>query len=285
MKIGVSSYSFAKYIKAEKCDYFKICDIAKEIGFDGIEFVDLNFEGFNITDDPNELAPKIKEYCDKIGLEIPAYTVGANFIAREPEQEVERLCKCVDVAQMLGARVFRHDICWSLPEEKGFKEYTDVIEKISPYIRKITEYAEKKGIKTCSENHGMIFQAPNRMVEMFLAVNHSNYGLLCDIGNFLCADCESVKSVGTVAPYIFHLHAKDFLYKEPREINPDGFMKTLGGNFIRGTVLGHGIVDIPKCVEIAKNSGYDGFVSLEFEGMEECIPAIKMGYEYLKKII
>ena len=29
MKIGVSSYSFRKYILQTKCDYFKICDIAK----------------------------------------------------------------------------------------------------------------------------------------------------------------------------------------------------------------------------------------------------------------
>ena len=36
MKFGVSSYSFSKYIMQTKCDYFKICDIAKEIGYDGI---------------------------------------------------------------------------------------------------------------------------------------------------------------------------------------------------------------------------------------------------------
>ena len=39
MKIGVSSYSFRKYILDTKCDYFKVCDIAKEIGFDGIKLI------------------------------------------------------------------------------------------------------------------------------------------------------------------------------------------------------------------------------------------------------
>ena len=34
MKIGVSSYSFGKYIRETGCDYFKVCDIAKEIGCD-----------------------------------------------------------------------------------------------------------------------------------------------------------------------------------------------------------------------------------------------------------
>ena len=37
MKLGVSSYSFRKYIFEAKCDYFKICDLAKKMGFDAIE--------------------------------------------------------------------------------------------------------------------------------------------------------------------------------------------------------------------------------------------------------
>ena len=44
MKIGVSSYSFAKYMKATGANYIDICNKAKEIGFDGIEFIDLNPE-------------------------------------------------------------------------------------------------------------------------------------------------------------------------------------------------------------------------------------------------
>ena len=44
MKIGVSSYSFNKYMKSTGCDYIAICNIAKEIGYDGIEFTDLQPE-------------------------------------------------------------------------------------------------------------------------------------------------------------------------------------------------------------------------------------------------
>ena len=44
MKIGVSSYSFSKYMKATGANYIDICNKAKEIGYDGIEFIDLNPE-------------------------------------------------------------------------------------------------------------------------------------------------------------------------------------------------------------------------------------------------
>jgi hypothetical protein len=42
MKIGVSSYSFAHHMANTGANYTDICKIAKELGFDGIEFIDLD---------------------------------------------------------------------------------------------------------------------------------------------------------------------------------------------------------------------------------------------------
>lgn len=284
MKIGVSSYSFKKYIQQTKCDYIKICDIAKEIGYDGIEFINLDDESFSITNDPLAAAKQIREHCEKIGLDVIAYTVGANFLCDDPEKEVERVKQMVDVAAELGAPLIRHDVCWALPK-KPLYTYRDAIKDMAPYIRKVTEYAKTKGIRTCTENHGFIFQDPARVEELILAVGNENYGWLCDMGNFLCADCDPVKAVTVAAPYVFHAHAKDFLFKSAVYPRPDHFFDTAGGNHIRGTVIGHGVVPIYNCVEILKRTGYNGYLSVEFEGMEECLPAIKAGFNCLKSIV
>ena len=65
MKLGVSSYSFRKYILEAKCDYIKICDLAKEFGFDGIEFTPLDEKSYGITDDALACAKQIREHCEK----------------------------------------------------------------------------------------------------------------------------------------------------------------------------------------------------------------------------
>ena len=161
MKLGVSSYSFAKYIIKEKCDYLKICDIAKEMGFEGIEFIPLENKSFGITEDPMKTAKEIREHCEKIGLEIIAYTVDADILAGKDEA-VEKLCRHIDVAEALGAKLLRHDVCYSLPKSRLYT-YRDAIAEMAPYIRKATEYAQKRGIKTCTENHGFVSQAPERV--------------------------------------------------------------------------------------------------------------------------
>ena len=62
-------------------------------------------------------------------------------------------------------------------------------------------------------------------------------------------------------------------------------MKTANGDYIRGTVLGHGCVPIKPCLEILKKSGYDGWISIEFEGIEETIKALELGIDYLKRVM
>ena len=51
MKLSVSSYSFNNYLTKTKCSYLTILDIAKEIGFQGIEFIDLYNEKWGKVDD------------------------------------------------------------------------------------------------------------------------------------------------------------------------------------------------------------------------------------------
>lgn len=275
MKCSVSSYSFSKYRAATGCTYTDLCDKAKELGFDGIEFIDL--EG----DDRLQTAAEIRRHCEAIGLPVVAYTVGADFMAQDIETEVERVCACVDVCEALGAPLMRHDVCSKLPDAPLYS-WEDAVEQMTPHIRRVTEYAASKGIRTCTENHGYIFQAPERVEKLIRTVDHENYGWLCDMGNFLCADADPQKAVTIAARYAIHAHAKDFLFKVADEC-PDGFFPTAGKNWLRGTVLGHGVVPVAQCIRILKDSGYEGWIALEFEGMEDCIPALETGLRFLKK--
>ena len=282
MKLGVSSYSFAYCISKEHWTYADVCKKAKELGFDGIEFVGLN--SWKTAPDELVTAREIRELCASLDLPIAAYTVGANFLSSDIEAEKARLRHDLDVAAALGAPVLRHDATFSLKKTPGY-HWKDGIAEMAPHIREIAAYAETLGIRTCTENHGFIYQAPARVEELIRTVNHPNYGWLVDIGNFLCADADPTEAVSIAAPYAFHVHVKDFLKKSGSECAPEGFLQTSRGNFIRGTVAGHGIVPIPQCLSILKKAGYDGFVSLEFEGLEQNIKALELGVAYLRRVL
>ena len=65
----------------------------------------------------------------------------------------------------------------------------------------------------------------------------------------------------------------------------NGFFKSRGGNYLRGAIVGHGDVPVQQCISILKRVGYDGFIAIEFEGMEENLPALKIGLENLQRFV
>jgi sugar phosphate isomerase/epimerase len=284
MKIGITTYSFMKYVRQVKCDYNDICDLTKKLGFDGIEFIDIDRVFEQPIGDIMAAALVIREHCEKIGLEIVAYTVGANFLADDIDGELRRIRGCVDIAAALGAKLMRHDAAWGPRKIFGYG-YREAIAEMAPLIREIADYAGSKGVKTCTENHGRFFQAPDRVKALIDAVNHPNYGWLIDMGNFMGVDADIIEAVKIAAPYAFHVHAKDNLFKPGSGIAPAGWDPTGGGNYLRATVPGHGVVPIAQCVNIIREAGYDGYVSMEFEGWEDPLKALESGYAYLRKLV
>ena len=285
MKIGVSSYSFQQLINSGAETHLSIMKKAKEMGFDGIEFIDLNApEGMSEKD----YASLIREESEKLSLPVIAYTISANLLCEEGlDAEVERVCRKIDIAEILGAGCLRHDAAWNVPDEiKTHAGFEQVLPTLVEGCRRITEYAKEKGIVTMIENHGFFCQDSWKVEKIVCGVNNPNFGVLLDVGNFSCADENSAVATGNLARYIKHIHAKDFHIKSGNGLNPGkGFFKSRAGNYLRGSIIGHGDIPVYQCLSVAKAAGYDGYVSVEFEGMENCITGIEVGFENLKKMV
>ena len=284
MKICVSSYSFNKLMSRGEMTQLDAVKKAKELGFDGIEFADLSAHD-GMTDE--EYVRVLKEEADKYELPIISFVFGADLIngtgGRTPEEEVSRVKSRIDLAAIMGVKVIRHDVLYSLGT---YKSFDDLLPTLAARVSEIAEYAKTKGIKSTVENHGFICQDPDRCERLFNAVESDNFGLLCDMGNFLCADADPVKAVSTVAPYAAFAHAKDFYVRSGNCEDPGaGYFMSRGGNYLKGTIVGHGDVPVKQCLKILKKAGYDGFISLEFEGMEDNIEALKIGLANLRRFI
>lgn len=280
MKIGVSSYSFSQYIRNGKLTQFSAVAKAKELGFDAIEFTELNPPE---TESQLDYAKKIKEEAARCGIEISAYVMGANLAQENPDAEVERLKGCVDVADALGVKLFRHDV---MSNYDDFRSFDSALPTIAAAVREVTEYAQTFGIRTMVENHGYICQDSARVERLVNAVHHPNFGTLVDMGNFLCVDEAPESAVSRVANLAFLVHAKDFdklLFSEYQ--NEEGYFETRGCNRLKGTVVGKGVVPVAQCLAILKRAGYDGYVDVEYEGAEDCVEALKEGLKFLRSII
>ena len=281
MKLSVSSYCFQRYLDDRSMTQFDCVAKAKEMGFDAIEFVGIAAPpGVSEAD----YAAVLRAECDRIGLKISSFTFGADFLngsGGNIGEEKAAVKKMIDLAEILGARLVRHDATTG-----DGRTFDEVLPALADACCEITEYAAAKGIRTTVENHGFFCQDSERVKKLFLTVNHPNFGLLADMGNFLCADEPPNEAFNRVAPYTAYVHAKDFHVKPSSAPNPgEGFFRSRGGNYLRGAIIGHGDVPILQCLKAIHAVGYDGYIAIEFEGMEEPILAVSIGLANLKSYI
>ena len=282
MDFAVSSYSFAN----AHIDELDLPKKAKEMGFDAIEFAEIHPGNM----DKKEYAKLLREKCDEANIRISNYAIGADFIngcGGYFNDEVERLFHEIDIAEILGVHLVRHDCTVGYQYDYMYERqqigFQQALKWIIVGCTQVTEYAESKNIRTMIENHGRFCQESTRLEQIVTGVANENFGLLLDMGNFLCADENPIEAFGRLAPFVFYVHAKDFHVKSGNGVRPqNGFFTTRGGNFLRGAIIGHGEVPILQCLRILRENKYDSWVSVEFEGMEDPITGISCGFENLK---
>ncbi len=287
IKFAVSSYSFYPDIKANKITAFDCIKKAKDLGFDAIELVDfVDFPNLSF-EEKKASALKILEEGKKQDIKISCLTCGADFLNNDTNEEITRLKELVDIAEILGVSRMRHDatVGYAYDSDK-YCSFDKVVNTLAKACKEVSEYAKDKGVITMIENHGFFCQDSDRVEKLYTEINCDNFGLLCDIGNFMCADEDPVQAVTRVAPYAKYVHLKDFVLKDYNQPDPgEGSFKTRAGNYLRGTIVGHGNVPVRQCLFALKKANYQGYMSFEFEGLEPSELALKIGLQNVKNYI
>lgn len=279
MKFGVSTYSLNQAIAAGEMDVLDVIGYIAEIGGEHVEIVPL---GFSLTDNP-ELLEAVKRKAKACGLEISNYAIGANFSGKNDEEfaaEIARVQREVDTAVRLGVKLMRHDVAWS--QDTSIRHFNEELPRLAEACRRIADYAAGFGITTSVENHGYFVQASDRVQTLIHAVNRSNFRTTLDVGNFLCADEDPVSAVANNIGYASMVHIKDF-YIRPADLPlAEGWFRSARSKHLRGAIVGHGDIDMRRVLRIIRESGYDGYLSVEFEGIEPCRMGARLALNQLK---
>ncbi|MGI2293210.1 sugar phosphate isomerase/epimerase family protein [Paenibacillus sp. GXUN7292] len=286
MKLGISSYCLLPALNAGEMNVLELPKWVKEHGGEHLELVPY---GFTLVDQP-ELADELRECAKQEGIELSNYSMPANFVQDSEElfvAEVERLKQHVELLDRMNIRHMRHDVtAFTIPKEKTTLTYfLDSLPQIIEGSRQIADYAAQFGITTTIENHGFCVQLSDRVQRVLFEVDRPNFKTTLDIGNFLCVDEDPMVGVMNNLPYASLIHVKDF-YIRPFDEDPgEGkWFRTTHGNYLRGSIFGHGEVDTRRIFKYIKNSGYDGKLTLEFEGMEECREATRISLNNVRRL-
>ncbi len=265
MRLGVSMYSYYRTVKAGQLDIAGFIHEAGKAGADGVELLD-----FFYTDLDRDRESALKALAET-GLPCPIFSVGQNFAKTDPAEREAQLNKIlfgIDEAGVYGAgvvRVFAGDIAPGITFEQA---RAWIIEGLSEASR----YAAERGIRLALENHGQLAgrgdQVRGIIEDVRLRSGTDALGANPDTGNFLLVNQPSHEAIRQVADYANMVHFKDF------RPEPDGRYQALDGTRFEGTVVGEGTVDLASCLGALKEAGFDGWLSVEYEGEEDPLTAV-----------
>ncbi|WP_163582797.1 sugar phosphate isomerase/epimerase family protein [Gracilibacillus saliphilus] len=285
MIVGMSSYSLANAIHSGEMSILDVMDWTKAQGGDHIEIVPI---GYTLTDN-NHLVQDIIKKANELELGLSNYAIGAEFLTdnnKDYQREIDRVKKEVDIANALGVKRMRHDVSFKPPTEASIEQFDRDLPKIVEACQEIADYAKQYEIITSIENHGFYIQGSDRVNLIIKKVNRSNFGLTLDTGNFLCVDEDPYCAIQKCLDNTTMLHVKDFYVRQDTtNFLGEGWLTSIGGKYLRGAITGHGDIDLRTILQVIKESGYDSYVSIEFEGMEECKKASNISLQNVQSIL
>lgn len=285
MKLGISSYSLHALIDSGEMDIFRAIRWIAEQGAAHVEIVPLSGMREQIKEE--RFVERIRQTAEESGLAISNYAVGGNFVNKDDAAlaaEIARIKGQVDIAHALGAKLMRHDVAKRPIGECSIDRFEADLPSIVQACREIADYAAGLGIATSLENHGYYVQSSDRVLRVLQSVGRSNYKTTVDVGNFMVADEDPHIAVAKLIPHASMVHVKDF-YSRKRCSHPgEGWFATVGGNYLRGAIAGCGSLDMHHLLSTIKASGYDGYLSIEFQGLEPALTGARIAFDNVRRI-
>ena len=245
--------------------------------------LDLDVIDFHLGGMPREMdfIMKIKMRCVRAGL--PIGYLGGGSMVGPPEEREQRLAKGredVDIAAAMGAqmlRVFaRHK--WPDSDQEQAKLWRPMIAD----FRSLADYATEKGVILGLQNHdnGSFCMTGEQALRILSEVNKDNFTFLWDTGQWL-------GSIGSHPRGEFD--PKVDIYED--YLVPTAFC----ASSVRAKIyqIDTGVetyLDYPRIFKILQDVGYNGNISIVYEGAERrntCTreEGIALGAKYLRKVI
>ncbi|MFL5789658.1 MAG: sugar phosphate isomerase/epimerase family protein [Flavisolibacter sp.] len=248
-KISLAQWSLNKALFAKEIDNLDFPAIAKQkFGIDAVEYVNQFF--MDKAEDTSYLNELLKR-CGDNGVTnhmIMCDNEGnlADKNKKERENAIENHYKWIHAAKYLGCTIIRVNTYGEgSPEEvqKAAEESLNIL----------GNYSAKEEINIVVENHGGITSNGQWLAQLIKNVNLSNVGTLPDFGNFCLKrtsnGCEEeydrYKGITELMPYAKSVSAKTQYFDE------EGNCKE---------------TDYSRMIKIVKDSGFKGYLGIEFGG-------------------
>lgn len=260
-------------------DIFAAIDLFKDIGYDGIEV--------RVKEDgqlwPDAYTPdrgkRVRDHLAARELDLCCLTpYFRDFVHPEKcAQELAGFKAVIDMAADLACGIVRSYGGIPAPAGEALMEYW---QPTVNGIRECADYAADRNVRIAIETHiGSLTYSATDTVKMVQDVDRPNVGVLFDFAwvDLLRAETAE-RAVELITPHLFHCHVKDWAIHDRKTGE-----KT-------SSLMGEGDVPWEMMLPLIAASGFDGYVSDEYEKywydhLPEATVGMRHNLQYMKQVL
>ena len=243
-KISLAQWSLHRTLRSRKITNLDFPKVAKEeFGISGVEYVNSFFK-----DKAKNTAylDDLKKRCNDNGVKSVLIMVDGEGALGDADsakrtKSVENHYRWVTAAKHLGCHSIRVNA-----KSKGV--FSEQVKLAADGLKRLSTFAQKHDINVIVENHGGLSSNGQWLAQVIRKVNMNNCGTLPDFGNFRVSKGENYDryiGVAALMPFAKAVSAKSHDFdKDGNETN----------------------TDFQKMMQIVQDSGYQGWVGVEYEG-------------------
>ena len=275
MKTSITNWSFHREIGSGAMDIPGFLKEAKRLGFQAVELLSV------WTEKPEQIKQS-RELAADLGLAICAYGIHNDFArtGAELDAQVDVVRKGIESAARLGSpvlRVFGGDPREGITFDKARGTIVEGFYRCAPD-------AQAAGVTMAIENHGTLSCTSDSVLRIIKGVGSPALKSTLDTGNFLIGDEEPVVAARNLAKEVAHVHVKDMRWKKAPDENGLVFT-SVKGRKVQPETIGEGEIDLTKIFRILKNAGYQGYLSLEYEGNDPEPKGVPISAKNLQRML
>jgi sugar phosphate isomerase/epimerase len=219
---------------------------AKTMGFDGVELRGAPGEHIGPEETPAERA-RIRKLFESNGIQIAAIMGYSSFTMDDPAKLKEsiRQAQCfLDTAKDIGCPTLRlfGGVFSKQLDEKGN------LARVAEGVKRVAGHAEKTGINIALETHDDWTNGA-RLKALIDLIGSPRVGACWDVANGYFTEKPEV-TCAAIGKCLKHIHFKDAAMVDGR---------------VRSKLPGTGQVDMKKLLTLIVGTGYDRFLSFEWE--------------------
>lgn len=260
-KISLAQWSIHKKIIDEGMNPYDFAKTAKSWGFDGLEYVSQLYSRElakydNVEEAMKNLVCRLKQESEAANIQNLIIMVDgegdlASLDESERNESVKRHKKWVDAAEALGCHSIRVNLF-------GTNDAKIWVETAVDGLAKLSDYAATKNINVLVENHGWLSSDIPVLMKVISGVGKSNCGTLPDFGNWCIKRPEGVRWGECLEEYPDKYEGVQLMMPAAKAVSAKSYDFDTNGN--------ETTIDYVKMLQIVKDSGYKGFIGVEYEG-------------------